>query len=87
MELEVSRSSEEDYLSWGYALKDDWELNEKNTTLSSGGATATLTNGTSNIAAAVWKNTPLDLTNGFAIGFVYQASGNRAAELIASRIR
>ena len=54
-----------------------------NTTLPSGGATATLTNGTSNIAAAVWKNTPLDLTNGFAIGFVYQASGNRAADGIA----
>ena len=36
VELEVSRSSEEDYLSWGYALKDVWELNEQNTTLTFG---------------------------------------------------
>jgi Protein of unknown function (DUF3570) len=36
VELEVSRSSEEDYLSWGYALKDEWELNEQNTTLTFG---------------------------------------------------
>src|SRR6187549_2453650 len=36
VELEVSRSSEEDYLSHGLALKDVWELNEKNTTLTFG---------------------------------------------------
>jgi Protein of unknown function (DUF3570) len=36
IELEVSRSSEDDYLSWGYALKDDWKLNEENTTLTLG---------------------------------------------------
>lgn len=36
MELEVSRSSEEDYLSWGFALSDQWDLNEKNTTLTYG---------------------------------------------------
>lgn len=33
VELEVSRSEEEDYLSYGYALSDTWELNQKNTTL------------------------------------------------------
>lgn len=36
VELEVSRSSEEDYLSWGFALSDQWDLNEKNTTLTYG---------------------------------------------------
>jgi hypothetical protein len=36
VELEVSRSSEEDYLSRGIALKDVWELNQKNTTLTFG---------------------------------------------------
>lgn len=29
VEFEVSRSSEEDYLSHGFALSDEWELNEK----------------------------------------------------------
>lgn len=36
VELEVSRSSESDYLSWGYALKDVWEINEKNTAITFG---------------------------------------------------
>lgn len=36
VELEVSRSSEQDYLSHGFALKDTWELNEKNTTITYG---------------------------------------------------
>jgi len=36
VELEISRSSEEDYLSRGFAFKDVWELNEKNTTLTFG---------------------------------------------------
>lgn len=36
IELEISRSSEEDYLSRGVALSDTWEINEKNTTLSYG---------------------------------------------------
>ncbi|MFM2170655.1 MAG: hypothetical protein RI957_884 [Verrucomicrobiota bacterium] len=31
VELEVSRSEEEDYLSYGYAISDTWELNQKNT--------------------------------------------------------
>ena len=33
VELEVSRSEEEDYLSYGYAISDTWELNQKNTVL------------------------------------------------------
>lgn len=33
VELEVSRSEEEDYLSYGYALSDTWELNQKNTVI------------------------------------------------------
>lgn len=33
IELEVSRSKEEDYLSYGYAISDTWELNQKNTVL------------------------------------------------------
>ncbi|HEX2747448.1 MAG TPA: DUF3570 domain-containing protein, partial [Verrucomicrobiales bacterium] len=36
VELEVSRSSESDYLSYGYALKDVWEINEKNTAITFG---------------------------------------------------
>jgi len=36
VELEISRSSEEDYLSRGIALKDVWEINQKNTTLTFG---------------------------------------------------
>ena len=36
VELEISRSSEDDYLSHGIALKDVWELNQKNTTLTFG---------------------------------------------------
>ena len=36
VEFEFSRSSEEDYLSYGYALKDVWEFNEKNTALTFG---------------------------------------------------
>ena len=36
VELEVSRSSEDDYYSKGIALSDAWELNQKNTTLSYG---------------------------------------------------
>lgn len=36
VELELSRSSEEDYLSYGFALSDKWDLNQKNTTLSYG---------------------------------------------------
>lgn len=36
LELEISRSREEDYLSHGYALKDVWEINEKNTALTFG---------------------------------------------------
>ena len=36
VELEIARSSEEDYLSWGVSLKDAWELNDKNTTLTFG---------------------------------------------------
>ena len=36
VELEIARSSEEDYLSHGIALKDTWELNEQNTTLTFG---------------------------------------------------
>lgn len=36
VELEVSNSKESDYLSQGISLSDKWELNQKNTTLSSG---------------------------------------------------
>ena len=36
VELELSRSSEEDYLSRGIALKDVWEINQKNTALTFG---------------------------------------------------
>jgi hypothetical protein len=36
VELEVSRSIEEDYLSHGISLSDRWELNQKNTTLTLG---------------------------------------------------
>ena len=36
VELEISRSSEDDYLSRGVALKDVWDLNNKNTTLTFG---------------------------------------------------
>jgi hypothetical protein len=36
VELELSRSDESDYLSDGIAITDDWELNQKNTTLSFG---------------------------------------------------
>jgi hypothetical protein len=36
VELEISRSREEDYLSHGFALSDTLELNQKNTTLSYG---------------------------------------------------
>ncbi len=36
VDLEVSRSSEHDYLSWGYALKDTLEINEKNTAITFG---------------------------------------------------
>jgi hypothetical protein len=36
LELEVSRSSESDYFSRGVALKDVWDLNERNTTLTFG---------------------------------------------------
>ena len=36
VEWEVSRSDEDDYLSHGVALKDVWELNNKNTTLTFG---------------------------------------------------
>ncbi len=36
VELEVSRSKEQDYLSYGLSLSDHWELNQKNTTLSFG---------------------------------------------------
>ena len=36
VELEVSNSKESDYLSQGISLNDKWELNQKNTTLSSG---------------------------------------------------
>jgi hypothetical protein len=36
VELELSRSSEEDYLSYGLALSDKWELNQKNTSLTYG---------------------------------------------------
>ena len=36
MELEVSRSEEDDYLSYGFALSDAWELNQKNTVISYG---------------------------------------------------
>ena len=36
VEFEMSRSSESDYLSYGYALSDTWELNQKNTTISYG---------------------------------------------------
>jgi len=36
VELEISRSSEDDYYSKGLALSDAWELNQKNTTLSYG---------------------------------------------------
>lgn len=36
VEWEVSRSDENDYLSHGVALKDVWELNNKNTTLTFG---------------------------------------------------
>lgn len=34
--LEVSRSIEDDYLSYNFALSDMWELNQKNTTLNFG---------------------------------------------------
>ncbi len=36
LELELSRSSESDYLSNGLSISDHWELNQKNTTLSAG---------------------------------------------------
>lgn len=36
LEVEVSRSREDDYLSTGISLSDHWELNQKNTTLSMG---------------------------------------------------
>ena len=36
VELELSRSSEDDYLSRGLSLKDVWELNGKNTTVTVG---------------------------------------------------
>ena len=36
VELEFSRSKEQDYLSNGLSLSDKWELNQKNTTLSMG---------------------------------------------------
>ncbi len=36
LELEVSRSSESDYFSSGIALKDVWDLNDRNTTLTFG---------------------------------------------------
>lgn len=36
VELEFSRSEEQDYLSYGLALSDRWEVNQKNTTLSFG---------------------------------------------------
>ena len=36
VEFEMSRSSEDDYLSYGFALSDKWELNQKNTTLTYG---------------------------------------------------
>lgn len=36
VEFEFSRSSEDDYLSYGFALSDKWELNQKNTTLTYG---------------------------------------------------
>jgi hypothetical protein len=36
LELELSRSSEDDYFSRGIALSDAWELNPKNTTISDG---------------------------------------------------
>lgn len=36
VEMEVSRSKESDYLSYGLALSDKWELNQKNTTLTYG---------------------------------------------------
>ncbi|MDZ4288869.1 MAG: DUF3570 domain-containing protein [Prosthecobacter sp.] len=36
VELELSRSLEQDYLSYGVSLSDHWELNQKNTTLSLG---------------------------------------------------
>ena len=36
LELEISRSQENDYLSHGYALSDTWQLNQKNTTISYG---------------------------------------------------
>ncbi len=36
VELEVSHSSENDYISRGISLADVWELNQKNTTISSG---------------------------------------------------
>jgi hypothetical protein len=36
VELELSHSSESDYLSQGFALNDRWELNQKNTTVTFG---------------------------------------------------
>ena len=36
VEFEFSRSSEDDYLSYGFALSDKWELNQKNTTVTYG---------------------------------------------------
>ncbi len=36
VELEISRSSENDYLSHGLALKDEWKLNDENTVLTFG---------------------------------------------------
>lgn len=36
IELELSRSEEDDYLSYGFALSDELELNQKNTTVSFG---------------------------------------------------
>lgn len=36
VELELSRSKENDYLSYGLALSDKWDLNQKNTTITYG---------------------------------------------------
>lgn len=36
VEVEVSRSQEHDYLSYGFSLSDRWEINQKNTALSFG---------------------------------------------------
>jgi hypothetical protein len=42
-----------------------------------------LTNGNEDVATAVWNKIPLDVTQAFAIGFVYQAGGNAAGDGIA----